>query len=101
MSATIEGADALRTGLSSKTSAERSGLADSSPLGLVSYASPLGLVSYALTLGVLSFIHLGILPATATPLVVAMALPVGGLGMLLSRMWGFRRGNTFAGTALT
>lgn len=63
--------------------------------------SPLGLFGYALTLGVLSFIHLGVLPAATTPLVVAMSLPVGGIGMILAGMWAFRRGNTFGATALT
>lgn len=63
--------------------------------------SPLGLFSYGITLGVLSFIHLGIISGKATPFVVAISLPVGGIGMIIAGLWAFRRGNTFAGTALT
>ena len=63
--------------------------------------SPLGLFAYGITLGVLSFIHLGTIASTATPFVVAISLPVGGLGMLIAGLWAFRRGSTFGGTALT
>lgn len=63
--------------------------------------SPLGLFAYGITLGVLSFIHLGVIASTATPFVVAISLPVGGLGMIIAGLWAFRRGSTFGGTALT
>ena len=63
--------------------------------------SPLGLFSYGITLGVLSFIHLGVISGKATPFVVAISLPVGGIGMIIAGLWAFKRGSTFAGTALT
>lgn len=62
--------------------------------------SPLGLFAYGITLGVLSFIHLGFISAKATPFVVALSLPVGGLGMIIAGLWAFRRGTAFGGTAL-
>lgn len=63
--------------------------------------SPLGLFAYAITLGVLSFIHIGLITAKATPFVVAISLPVGGIGMIIAGLWAFRRGTAFGGTALT
>src|SRR5579859_413219 len=68
---------------------------------LVADPAPLGLVAFGMTTLVLSAINAGWIAATATPAVLALAIPFGGGGQLLAGMWAFRRGNTFAATAFT
>ena len=63
--------------------------------------APLGLAGFGITTLLLSLINAGILPATVTLGVMALALTFGGLAQLLAGMWAFRRGNTFAATAFT
>ena len=101
MSSMVSNAAGLSVEASQRSSLTGDAAGSAARGGLVGDPSPLGLFGYALTLGVLSFIHLGVVPAAATPLVVAMSLPVGGIGMILAGMWAFRRGNTFGATALT
>lgn len=69
--------------------------------GLVADPAPLGLAGFGITTLLLSLINAGILPATTTAGVMALALTFGGLAQLLAGMWAFRRGNTFAATAFT
>jgi succinate-acetate transporter protein len=49
----------------------------------------------------LSLVNAGILPATVTVGVMALALTFGGLAQFVAGMWAFKRGNTFAATAFT
>lgn len=71
------------------------------PVPLVGDPAPLGLAGFGITTLLLSLINAGILPATTTAGVMALALAFGGGAQLLAGMWAFRRGNTFAGTAFT
>jgi uncharacterized protein len=68
---------------------------------LVADPAPLGLAGFGITTLLLSLINAGILHATVTEGVMALALTFGGLAQLLAGMWAFRRGNTFAATAFT
>jgi succinate-acetate transporter protein len=68
---------------------------------LVGDPAPLGLAGFAFTTLLLSLINSGILHATVTVGVMALALTFGGAAQLLAGMWAFRRGNTFAATAFT
>jgi len=63
--------------------------------------APLGLAGFGITTMVLSVINAGWIAAAATPVVLSLALPYGGLAQLLAGMWAFRRGNTFAATAFS
>ncbi|MFN2582191.1 MAG: acetate uptake transporter [Candidatus Dormibacteria bacterium] len=63
--------------------------------------APLGLAGFGLTTMVLSVINAGWIDAAATPVVLSLALPYGGIAQALAGMWAFRRGNTFAATAFT
>jgi uncharacterized protein len=71
------------------------------PATLVGDPAPLGLAGFGITTLLLSLINAGILHATVTEGVMALALTFGGGAQLLAGMWAFRRGNTFAGTAFT
>ncbi|MBJ7594690.1 MAG: acetate uptake transporter [Candidatus Dormibacteraeota bacterium] len=68
---------------------------------LVGDPAPLGLAGFGITTLLLSLINAGILHATVTAGVMALALTFGGLAQLLAGMWAFKRGNTFAATAFT
>lgn len=63
--------------------------------------APLGLAGFGITTLALSLINAGILPASTTAGVMALALTFGGLAQFVAGMWAFRRGNTFAATAFT
>ncbi len=68
---------------------------------LIGDPAPLGLAGFGITTLLLSLINAGILHATVTVGVMALALTFGGAAQLLAGMWAFRRGNTFAATAFT
>jgi succinate-acetate transporter protein len=63
--------------------------------------APLGLAGFGITTLLLSLVNAGILPATTTAGVMALALSFGGLAQFVAGMWAFKRGNTFAATAFT
>ena len=63
--------------------------------------APLGLVAFGLTTLLLSFINAGIIPADSIAVVLATAIPFGGLAQILAGIWEFRVGNTFGATAFT
>jgi uncharacterized protein len=63
--------------------------------------APLGLVAFGLTTLLLSFINAGIIPPDSTAVVLATAIPFGGVAQILAGMWEFRTGNTFGATAFT
>ena len=71
------------------------------PAPLTADPAPLGLAGFGITTLLLSLINAGILNATVTEGVMALALAFGGGAQLLAGMWAFRRGNTFAATAFT
>jgi succinate-acetate transporter protein len=62
---------------------------------------PLGLAAFASTTLILSMFNSGLMGKTAEPIVLGMALAVGGLAQLLAGMWEFRTGNTFGAVAFT
>jgi len=70
-------------------------------MGQVSIAdpAPLGLAGFGITTLVLSTINAGWIAPVATPVVLALAIPFGGLAQFVAGVWAFRRGNTFAATA--
>ncbi|MHB8488097.1 MAG: acetate uptake transporter [Candidatus Dormibacteria bacterium] len=68
---------------------------------VIANPAPLGLVAFGLTTLLLSFINAGVIPGTSVPVVLATAIPFGGLCQLLAGMWEFRTGNTFGATAFT
>jgi uncharacterized protein len=63
--------------------------------------APLGLVAFGLTTLLLSFINAGIIPPDSVAVVLATAIPFGGVAQILAGMWEFRTGNTFGATAFT
>jgi len=63
--------------------------------------APLGLVAFGLTTLLLSFINAGVIPADSVAVVLATAIPFGGVAQILAGMWEFRTGNTFGATAFT
>jgi len=77
------------------------GPAATSEIVTVADPAPLGLAAFGITTLLLSVINAGWVGAAATPIVLAVAIPYGGLGQILAGMWAFRRGNTFAATAFT
>jgi succinate-acetate transporter protein len=60
---------------------------------------PLGLAAFALTTFVLSMINSNLVSATATPVVLGVALAYGGIAQLIAGIWEFRTGNTFGAVA--
>lgn len=69
--------------------------------GVTADPAPLGLAAFGITTLVLSSINSGWIGDASIPVVLALALPFGGIGQALAGMWAFRRGNTFAATAFT
>ncbi len=63
--------------------------------------APLGLSGFGLTTIVLSFINANIVSSGDLPVVLGMALAMGGGCQLLAGMWEFRTGNTFGATAFS
>lgn len=59
----------------------------------------LGLGAFALTTFVLSVFNAGLLPVTAEPVVLGLALFYGGIAQLIAGIWEFATGNTFGATA--
>lgn len=68
---------------------------------LVGDPAPLGLAGFGITTLVLSVINAGWIAGAAVPVVLALAIPYGGVAQFMAGMWAFRRGNTFAGTAFS
>src|ERR1700694_2856550 len=63
--------------------------------------APLGLVAFGLTTLLLSFINAGIIPADSIAVVLATAIPFGGVAQILAGLWEFRSGTTFGAPAFT
>jgi succinate-acetate transporter protein len=63
--------------------------------------APLGLMGFGITTFVLSMMNANLVSATATPVVLGMAIAFGGLGQFMAGMWEFRTGNTFGAVAFT
>lgn len=63
--------------------------------------APLGLGAFALTTFLLSLSNTGIMPASAEPVVLGVALAYGGIAQLLAGMWEFKKGNVFGATAFS
>lgn len=57
--------------------------------------APLTLVSFGITTVLLSLVNANILTAQSMGIVLAVALPVGGVIQLLAGMWDFARNNMF------
>jgi succinate-acetate transporter protein len=62
---------------------------------------PLGLASFAATTFILSMFNSGLMGKAGEPIVLGMALAVGGLAQFVAGMWEFRTGNTFGAVAFT
>lgn len=71
------------------------------PTQFIADPGPLGLGAFAMTTFVLSTINSGLIPESATPVVLGLAAFYGGLGQLLAGMWEFRKANTFGAVAFT
>jgi len=61
----------------------------------------LGLVSFGLTTVLLSLINAGVLPAGGEPVVIPLAIALGGTAQILAGVMEFKLGNTFGTTAFT
>jgi succinate-acetate transporter protein len=70
------------------------------PASLIADPAPLGLAAFAMTTMALSLWNANIYPA-AVNAALALALAYGGGAQLLAGMGEFKRGNTFAATALS
>lgn len=68
---------------------------------MIADPAPLGLAAFALTTFLLSLVNVGVLPATAEPVVLGVALAYGGIAQMLAGMWEFRKGNVFGATVFT
>ena len=68
---------------------------------VIANPAPLGLVAFGLTTLLLSFINANIITGSSLPVVLATAIPYGGVAQVLAGMWEFRSGNTFGATAFT
>ncbi len=68
---------------------------------MIADPAPLGLAAFALTTFLLSLVNAGVLPATAEPIVLGVALAYGGIAQMLAGMWEFRKGNVFGATVFT
>ena len=62
---------------------------------------PLGLSGFAITTAALSWILLGIVPKSYTPVVLPLAIMFGGGAQLLAGMWAFAERNAFAAAAFS
>jgi succinate-acetate transporter protein len=62
---------------------------------------PLGLASFAATTFILSMFNSGLMGSAGEPIVLGMALAVGGIAQFVAGMWEFRTGNTFGAAAFT
>jgi succinate-acetate transporter protein len=63
--------------------------------------APLGLCGFGITTLVLSVINANLVSASATPVVLGLAIAYGGTAQLLAGMWEFRTGNVFGAVAFT
>jgi succinate-acetate transporter protein len=70
-------------------------------LPITSDPAPLGLASFAATTFILSMFNSGLMGKAGEPIVLGMALAVGGLAQFAAGMWEFRTGNTFGAAAFT
>jgi len=68
---------------------------------MIADPAPLGLAAFALTTFLLSLVNAGIMPKTAEPVVLGVALAFGGVAQILAGMWEFRKGNVFGATVFT
>lgn len=68
---------------------------------LIADPAPLGLGAFALTTFLLSLANAGVMPATAEPVVLGVALAYGGIAQMLAGMWEFRKSNVFGATVFT
>jgi succinate-acetate transporter protein len=59
----------------------------------------LGLAAFGMTTFLLSMVSANLVNKGVAPMVLGVALMVGGVGQVLAGMWEFRVGNTFGGTA--
>ena len=60
---------------------------------------PLGLAAFAMTTFFLSTVNAGLVPASVSGGVLALAFFYGGIAQVLAGMWEFVKGNTFGATA--
>ena len=67
----------------------------------IAVPGPLGLAAFALTTFVLSMFNANLVGAGGEPIVLGMALAVGGIAQFVAGMWEFRTGNTFGAVAFT
>ncbi|WP_031469758.1 acetate uptake transporter [Sciscionella sediminilitoris] len=65
----------------------------------VSDPAPFGLASFAGTTFVLSLVNAGLVAKDVEPVVLPLALFIGGLGQLIACVWEIRNNNTFGATA--
>ncbi|WP_222618222.1 acetate uptake transporter [Nakamurella sp. PAMC28650] len=62
---------------------------------------PLGLAAFAMTTFFLSVVNAGLVPASVTSGMLALAFFYGGVAQILAGMWEFIKGNTFGAVAFT
>jgi uncharacterized protein len=68
---------------------------------MIADPAPLGLGAFALTTFLLSLVNAGVLPTTAEPVMLGVALAYGGIAQILAGMWEFRKSNVFGATVFT
>jgi uncharacterized protein len=73
----------------------------SEQIQMIADPAPLGLAAFALTTFLLSLVNVGVLPPTAEPIMLGVALAYGGIAQMLAGMWEFRKGNVFGATVFT
>ena len=65
----------------------------------VANPGPTGLVAFGMTTIMLSLVNAGLLPAGGEPVVIPLAISLGGLNQLIAGALEFRAGNSFGMTA--
>jgi len=73
----------------------------SAQVQLIADPAPLGLAAFALTTFLLSLANSGLMPVSAEPVVLGVALAYGGAAQLLAGMWEFKKGNVFGATVFS
>ncbi|MET3806319.1 succinate-acetate transporter protein [Nakamurella sp. UYEF19] len=74
---------------------------NSTPASRVADPGPLGLAAFAMTTFFLSVVNAGLVPASVTGGILALAFFYGGVAQILAGMWEFIKGNTFGAVAFT
>jgi len=90
---------AIATGPEIRANGATSAQPVSTSVPVIGNPGALGLAAFGMTTFLLSMVSANLVNKGVAPMVLGVALMVGGVGQVLAGMWEFRVGNTFGGTA--